>query len=183
MKRIMIFISVIFIVTNFLSCGLVEPTSSAPAVVQSEEASKANAQTAITSIPVPQVRYFHERETLSRWVDYWDVPERVPCYIYCFVFDKCIGYYVSDGKPISINSFLTPEQQRINADLGEYGGDMLVEAPDLDGTYGHNNEGIRFFTASGVPVEFGGAGASYQYSPFPLPIDVPQLDMHFQKKK
>ena len=46
---------------------------------------------------------------------------------------------------------------------------------DLDGTYGSNNVGIRFFTASGVAVEWAGSGASYLFSNAKLPLNVPEL--------
>lgn len=32
----------------------------------------------------------------------------------------------------------------------------MIQSPNLDGTYGDNNDGIRFFTSNGIPVEFGG---------------------------
>jgi hypothetical protein len=84
-----------------------------------------------------------------------------------------VGYYVTDGKPASINSFLVPEDKLEYTGSSTY---VPVSAPDLDGTWGHNNEGIRFFTAEGVAVEIGGNGFFYQYANAPLPIKVPKLN-------
>ena len=58
--------------------------------------------------------------------------------------------------------------------MGE-GGVAEDQTMDLDGTYGANNPGIRFFTASGIAVEWAGAGATYLYSDAPLPLNVPKL--------
>lgn len=166
MKKTILFLIVLFV---FFSCDF-EPNSAQKA----QSASVQNADTAINSTPTPTLSYFQERRTIDKWVKYWDKPS-LPTYVYLWVFDKCIGYYVADGKPASTRSYLTPETQwrYLNAVVGT----VEVQAPDIDGTYGDNNPGIRFFTATGIPVEFGGAGASYLYSAVPLPIDVPKLEM------
>lgn len=79
--------------------------------------------------------------------------------------------YVSDGKPASTGSYLTPEYRE-----EVYGGvTRNIQLPDIDGTYGTNNPGIRFFTASGIAVEWAGSGASYIYSDVPLKLNVPLL--------
>ncbi|MBN2860594.1 MAG: hypothetical protein JXK93_10070 [Sphaerochaetaceae bacterium] len=80
---------------------------------------------------------------------------------------------MADGKPASTRSYLLPEEKLIEGDAGDSLGDFVMSAPDIDGTYGDNNPGIRFFTASGTAVEWAGDGASYLYSDYPLPINVP----------
>jgi hypothetical protein len=118
-----------------------------------------SAQSAIT---VPGLSYFQERRTVAKWARHWDKPAAA-CYIYLISYGMVIGYYVSDGKPASTGSLLTPEYE------------YEVQLPDVDGTYGANNPGIRFFTASGIAVEWGGSGASYIYSDIPLKLSVPLL--------
>lgn len=144
---------------------------------QAEAASAEIASSAIESIPIPQVSYFQERRTITKWAAYWDKPN-LPTYVYLFVFDKCLGYYVADGKPASTRSYVVPEQslQYTRPSLSSSYYAEVLPSPDIDGTYGDNNPGIRFFTADGNPVEWGGAGASYLYSAYPLPIDVPKLN-------
>jgi hypothetical protein len=137
-----------------------------------EQAQSAMENNALVSIPIPLVNYFQERRTISKWTSYWDKPN-LPTYVYLFVFNNCIGYYVADGKPASTRSYIMPEDYLADSNEGE--GAVTLSSPDIDGTYGDNNPGIRFFTASGIPVEFGGAGASYLYSAYPLPINVPEL--------
>lgn len=126
------------------------------------------AATAQSAVPTPDVSYFAERRTIARWSQRWDKPD-VPTYVYLISFGKVIGYYVCNGKPASTQSYLIPE----TAKMPNY--DLTMDAPDIDGTYGANNPGIRFFTASGVAVEWAGSGASYIYSDAILPLDVPLL--------
>lgn len=152
-------------------CTLQGVSNAATATAAAQEE---NMEAAIQDVAIPQVRYFVERKTIARWVEYWDKPA-VVTYVYCVSFGKVMGYYVCSGKPASTQSFLTPEHRVVTADLGEGYGDMLIEAPDLDGCYGANSPGIRGFTASGVPFEWAGYGASHFISGAPLPYDVPCL--------
>ncbi len=125
------------------------------------------AEVAITTTPIPNLSYFPERRTIARWAEAWDKPD-IPTYVYLISFGKVIGYYVCNGKPASTKSYLTPEEQY-------YTNGATLSAPDIDGTYGDNNPGIRFFTASGIAVEWAGEGATYIYSNAILPMDVPLL--------
>jgi hypothetical protein len=122
------------------------------------------------TVPIPQVSYFQERRTVSKWAKHWDRPSAV-CYIYLISYGQIIGYYVSDGKPASTGSYLTPEyreERKIDTTIN-------IQLSDIDGTYGTNNPGIRFFTASGIAVEWAGSGASYLYTDAPLRINAPLL--------
>ena len=98
-----------------------------------EALADSNAQ-ALKAVPIPEISYFTERQTIARWYERWDRPS-VVTYVY------------------------------------------QVETPDIDGTYGTLNYGIRFFTAEGTAVEWGGMGATYLYSDAPLPINVPKLNV------
>ena len=138
---------------------------------QTSKASASNIERAIASIPVPTLSYFQERRTIEKWAKRWDKPS-VPCYVYLFNYGVCIGYFVSDGKPASTRSYLTPESYSQHHENCVY---TTEQNPDLDGTYGDNNFGIRFFTASGSAVE-AGAGISYVYSDTPLKLSVPKLN-------
>jgi hypothetical protein len=122
-----------------------------------------------TAIDVPDLSYFQERRTIAKWAKHWDRPSAA-CYVYLISYGNIIGYYVSDGKPASTGSFLTPEYRREPGTSSSQ-----QQLPDIDGTYGTNNAGIRFFTASGVAVEWAGSGASYIYSDVPLKLNVPLL--------
>ena len=138
-----------------------------------KEARKASERAQIAaqaSIEVPDLTYFQERRTIAKWAKHWDKPSAA-CYVYLISYGTIIGYYVSDGKPASNRSYITPPDQKVAGSNGN----IVMEAPDIDGCYGDNNPGIRFFTASGVAVEWGGSGASYIYSDIPLKLNVPLL--------
>jgi hypothetical protein len=122
-----------------------------------------------SAVDVPDLSYFQERRTIAKWAKHWDRPSAA-CYVYLISFGNIIGYYVSDGKPASTGSFLTPEYRREPGTSGSQ-----QQLPEVDGTYGTNNQGIRFFTASGIAVEWAGSGASYIYSDIPLEVNAPLL--------
>lgn len=167
MKKVSIWFVVVmaFAMLMMSSCSYI-PSARQQAVNQQKVA----AQTAINSIPIPQVSYFAERRTIAKWVERWDKPN-VPTYTYIISFGKVLGYYVCDGKPASTQSYLVPEETVGGGSNGYY----VMSAPDIDGTYGTNPVGWRFFTASGVAVEWSGEGANILYSDAPLPLEVPLL--------
>ena len=123
------------------------------------------------AVSVPDLSYFQERRTVQKWAQHWDRPSAA-CYVYLISYGVVIGYYVADGKPASTGSLLTPEYRE---EYSSNGGSRNIQLPDIDGTYGTNNPGILFFTASGIAVEWAGSGASYIYSDIPLKLNVPLL--------
>ena len=139
---------------------------------QTKQAQQANLEQANAAVAIPRPTYFQERRTLAKWINRWDKPN-VPCYVYLVSYGKVIGYYVTDGKPASSRNYLIPEYKH---NWHGQAGCCLEPEADLDGTYGDNNPGIRFFTAEGTAVEWGGQGATYIYSDAPLPLNVPKLN-------
>jgi hypothetical protein len=139
---------------------------------QNMAAARESADRSANSIPVPNISYFQERRTIAKWAQRWDQPN-LPCYVYLVSYGTIIGYYVTDGKPSSTSSYLTPEYRESYHSSSTT---ITEQLPDVDGTYGSNNQGIRFFTAEGTAVEWGGSGASYIYSDAPLPLSAPRLN-------
>lgn len=117
--------------------------------------------------PVPEVYNFMERKTIYEWSKRWDTPNK-PCYVYVFIGESCIGYFISNGKPASTQSYLLPESYDLY-DVSRSGTHMEKQAMDIDGTYGANNPGYRMFLASGQAVEFSGYQVSTIYSDSPIP--------------
>lgn len=171
MKKIFCLIAMITLC--FTSCDIVEATPSASA--QQKQAQKQNLTSAVTAYPTPQVNNFVERKTITEWTKRWDKPS-VVTYCYVFIGSAPIGYFVTNGKPASTQSYLIPETVAEVHDLGEAYGEMLVESPDLDGCYGANNPGYRFFLANGTAVECSGAMVSMIYSDAPLNLKCPQIE-------
>jgi hypothetical protein len=134
----------------------------------SEQAAKA--------VPVPKVKNFAERRTVARWIQKFDVPS-ITTYVYIISSGIVLGYYVVDGKPVSNQSYLLPEDDVVNS----YKTANVVQAIAVDGTFGADNVGIRFFTPDGNAVEVGG-NVAYIFSTAPLSLkNVPQLNAQVVK--
>lgn len=102
-------------------------------------------------------------------------PTRIT-YVYTLSWTgEFIGYYVAKGKVSSNQSQMGPMDQVL-----EYGcrncsggfGNVVVEAPGDDGSYGPNEDGVFFFTPDGNKITWNGM---YQQSDKPLSIKVPLL--------
>lgn len=82
---------------------------------------------------------------------------------------SCVGKFIVDGKVSSLNSFLTPstdyEKRTYSSAIG--GSVYEVELPDVDGSYGENDNGIFFFTPDGKYIEWTG---TYLYSDIPFEV-------------
>lgn len=88
-----------------------------------------------------------------------------------------VGSFVVDGKVSSLNSYLTPDSEVY--EIGGDGTDKVVYysgtnendwIPDVDGSYGENDNGIFFFTTDGKYVEWTG---TYLYSDIPFVVEDP----------
>jgi hypothetical protein len=104
-----------------------------------------------------------ERENLNRRIDFMNDENRVG-YVYLLAdTGQVIAEYTIKGKPSSLNSFITQEEQ-IRCKYPDSSGDKgcaAISSPDMDGSYGDNAEGIFFFTTDNNYVEWSG---KYVYS-------------------
>lgn len=96
--------------------------------------------------PIPVLPMSQERENLAKRATRINVQNMTGCVT---LFDRgvLVASFVVAGKVSSLNSYLLSGDQLIDADLGEYRGNMVVEQPDIDGAYGQNADGVFFFTA------------------------------------
>lgn len=74
-----------------------------------------------------------------------------------------VGRFTVDGKVSYLNSFLTPDTTTPNGTAADW-------LPDVDGSYGQNDDGIFFFTPDGKYIEWTGI---YLYSDIPFEVDNP----------
>ena len=79
-----------------------------------------------------------------------------------------VGRFVVDGKVSSLNSFLTPDSEHYEMVCGSYCENEWL--PDVDGSYGSNDNGIFFFTTDGKYIEWTG---TYLYSDIPFIVNDP----------
>ena len=165
MKKV--FIVLIILLLSVQSCIDIETSGASTNTKAAMDTTNRSAN----SVVVPTLTNFPERQTIARWATTFDVPE-ITCYIYLINYGNIIGYYVTNGKPASTQSYLTPSYKE---SYYSSGGVINTELPDIDGTYGDNQSGVRFFTASGIAVEWAGNGATYLFSTQKLPINAPEL--------
>lgn len=81
-----------------------------------------------------------------------------------------IGQFTVDGKVTSLNSYLTPDSEYYELVYGGSGSHSKANnwMPDVDGSYGENDQGIFFFTTDGKYIEWTG---TYLYSDIPFNVE------------
>jgi hypothetical protein len=111
--------------------------------------------------PAPTMTYSLERQNQIERAKRINDPNKIG-YVYELSVDgKVINYYVIKGKVSSTNSYLVPDEVVV------YSGGATVQAPDIDGSYGDNQNAIYFFDTDGSMHEWKGL---YEYSESPLKI-------------
>jgi len=164
MKRAVIVIVILYLL---VSCT---PSSMKAQQTKKED----NLQNLFVKVPTPTVNTAQERKLVVRRVERFDVENKLG-YVYIFIAGSHIpvGYYAVIGKVASLNSYLVP-QQRVDYSTST---SHVLDDADLDGTYGHNHEGVFFFTDNDVYVEIPVNGpVGYFYTDQPLPIRAQKLD-------
>ena len=133
-----------------------------------------------TNQPTPtDLDYSLERYNLIKRA-YWVNGQRekamaLPCEIerplgYIVLFTESgavVGNFIVDGKVSSLNSYLTPDTEYY-----ESGNAYNRWLPDVDGSYGENDNGIFFFTPDGRYIEWTGI---YLYSDIPFEVENPVI--------
>lgn len=142
----------------------------------------------VANQPTPtDIDYSLERYNLIRRA-YWVNGQRekaisYPCEItkplgYIVLFSSSgavIGRFIVDGKVSSLNSYLTPDSEFYEADMGSHAYYDNEWLPDVDGSYGSNDsDGIFFFTTDGKYIEWTG---DYLYSDIPFSVKDPILQV------
>lgn len=132
--------------------------------------------------PTPSdIDYSLERYNLIKRA-YWVNGQREKANTLICAIDKPLGYivlftesgavvgsFIVDGKVSSLNSYLTPDSEYYEWSCESYSA-VNEWLPDVDGTYGYNDNGIFFFTTDGKYVEWTG---TYLYSDIPFVVDDP----------
>ena len=91
-------------------------------------------------------------------------------YIVLFTGNTVVAQFTVLGKVSSLNSWLTPDYWYDEVASTGNNGEELVEMPDVDGTYGSNDDGIFFFTVDGKYIEWNG---TYLYTDLFISVDNP----------
>lgn len=112
----------------------------------------ANQENLVNEIGLPRLETSLERKNLKERLERINQENMHGC-VYLINHGSVIAFYPVRGKVSSMKSYLTPGDNVVTRDSNP----VTVEAPDLDGAYGENAEGIFFFTAdSNSYVEWAG---------------------------
>jgi len=126
---------------------------------------EANQQRLLKAVPPPALNDSLERRNLVKRLNRFNDANKVS-YIYLVDYGKVMAFYTIKGKVSSVNSLLTTPDQVV------YGvhGNVVIQSPDLDGSYGSNGNAIFFFTTEDVYVEWAGR---YMLVDQPLQLTTP----------
>lgn len=127
---------------------------------------EANQQRLINSTPLPKLTDSLERENIAKRLEVINDRSKL-FYIYLFSYDGKLVMSFTGGKVSSLNSYLTTQDTIAYTSGGNY---YQTQAPDLDGSYGENVDGIFFFNTQGGYVEWNGM---YMMSEYPLSVQTP----------
>lgn len=173
-KLIVVFAMMAVLVTFLTGCDV---TGSETDVWNTQEIASSLAE----KQPTPtDIEYSLERYNLTRrayWVNGMRERARtLPCPIsdvplgYVVLFTQSgsvVGRFEVDGKVSSLNSYLTPDSEWYES--GSLTNDWIA---DVDGSYGHNDDGVFFFTPDGKYIEWNGG---YLYSDIPFEVESPVI--------
>lgn len=120
-----------------------------------------------TAVPLPKLDNSLERTNISKRLSLYNDPAKIS-YIYLTSYGRVMAFYAVKGKVTSGNKRLTSPQKQVGADWCSQGNcDLIIEAPELDGTYGSSNPYIYFWTTEGAYVQWNG---EYMLSDQPLKL-------------
>lgn len=136
----------------------------------------ANQTRMIQAIPIPELQTSSERSNVSRRAEIFNNEDKIS-YIYLVNYGRVMAFFTVKGKVSSLRSYMAPIEQLVDykgrkcdsswSNACGSGTAYTVSAPDIDGTYGENVEGIFFFTTEGAYVEWKG---DYMMSDQPLKL-------------
>jgi hypothetical protein len=110
------------------------------------------ALTAQTELPV--LTKSLERINIKKRLELFEDENKVS-YIYLISFGKVMSFYTVKGKVSSGNKRLTANQTQVESNHWTQGnGSLVVDAPELDGTYGSSSPYIFFWTTDGTYVQW-----------------------------
>lgn len=151
------------------------PTKESSSKIESK-AAEDNQQRLVQNIPAPTLQDSLERRNVVKRTELFNDNEKIS-YVYLVSYGKVMAFYTVKGKVSSLQSYLNPVDRLVYGDSSKctekYTSSpecYVVEAPEVDGTYGANPEGIFFFTTEGAYVEWNG---EYMVSDQPLQLTTP----------
>lgn len=180
MKKLLLIVILLVATVSLAGCALDVPADNSSSGSYANDAAKVEAtqKRVQQSVPIPEIKTSAERKNIAERAKLFDNENKIS-YIYLVNYGKVMAFFTVKGKISSLNSYLTPEDKLVFADgstcdrnMHSYGSYTwepcyAVSAPDIDGAYGDNSNGIFFFTTEGAYVEWKG---DYMMSDQPLKL-------------
>ena len=102
------------------------------------------------SQPAGTMSYSPTRATKNFWVETWDEPGKV-AYVYLMAGDgSMIGYYVTEGLPVSYCTSLIPPTKVQKFSGADWGTAVQIPQPSVDGTYSSGSNCNAFYGKDAV---------------------------------
>lgn len=106
--------------------------------------------------PVPSLETSLERDNISKRLQLFSNPAKIS-YIYLTSYGKVMAFYTVKGKVTSGSKRLTSTERQVDSSNCATGNcSMVMESPELDGTYGSSASYIFFWTTDGTYVQWNG---------------------------
>lgn len=119
------------------------------------------------AVPLPQLDNSLERANISKRLSLWNDPAKIS-YVYLTSYGKVMAFYTVKGKITSGSKRLTSQEKQVGSqDCGQGNCELVMESPELDGTYGSSASYIYFWTTEGAYVQWNG---EYMLSDQPLKL-------------
>lgn len=173
MKKLISFAIVFMMLFAFIGCEeLPAPKPTVQDTLKKESVNIAeNQKSLVTAQPAPTLKWSNERENIKKRVMRFNDPNKLG-YIYLFSgVGTVLAYSVVKGKVTCVSSYMVPDENVISfpSSSGGYGGHepVVVQQPDLDGSYGTNGDDIFWFDENDVMRQWRG---DYLYSDEPIKI-------------
>lgn len=159
-------LAIIVMATLFAGCGVAELPVASDNRSNYEKQADANEDSAkaiVDQYGTPTLNRSQDYENVVRRAEYLNQANNLG-YLYLLTQNgQLIREIQVMGKVTSLNSYITPMEEVVKAEGGHYYGEskfpgtyVTVQAPDIDGTYGENVNGIFWFDADGVYGEWPG---------------------------
>lgn len=121
-----------------------------------QESVSSNQRNMEKAVSLPKLQGSLERANIKKRLELFSDENKVS-YIYLVSFGKVMSFYTVKGKITSGQKRLTSTQRIVSApDCGSGNCNLIVESPELDGTYGQSSPYIFFWTTDGVYVQWNG---------------------------
>jgi hypothetical protein len=144
--------------------GCEDPSTASAVATQQTEQQQVQAahERQATAVPLPKLNNSLERINIKKRLETFDEPNKVS-YIYLINYGRVMAFYTIKGKVTSGGKRLTSTQQQVQSEYIKDSTDMkggminrtsIMEAPELDGSYGTSAPYIFFWTTDGSYVQW-----------------------------